>query len=83
MYRNGNTDQNKLVVAVADSGEGPGGHCPPPRLFLNQGRKKFFWRPGPPFLRVWMTGMHVGVDLVGPCCQSHTFILLAATINSF
>lgn len=49
MYRDGNTDQNKLVVAVADSGEGPGGRCPPPRLFLNQGQKKFFWRPGPPF----------------------------------
>ena len=56
MYRDGNTDQNKLVVAVADSGEGPGGRCPPPRLFLNQGQKKFFQRPGPPFLRVWMTG---------------------------
>ena len=56
MYRDGNTDQNKLVVAVADSGEGPGGRCPPPRLFLNQGQKKFFRRPGPPFLRVWMTG---------------------------
>ena len=33
-----------------------------PLLFLDQteaapeGSKKFFWRPGPPYLRVWMTG---------------------------
>ena len=40
---------NKLVVAVADSGEGPGGRCPPPPLFLNQGRKKVFSETRAPF----------------------------------
>ena len=39
-------------------GRGPGAN-PPPLIFRPKwdpkGRKNFFWRPGPPYLRVWMT----------------------------
>ena len=38
-------------------GAGPGG--PPPPIFRPswglKGRKKVFWRPDPPYLRIWMT----------------------------
>ena len=38
-------------------GRGLGGPAPPPLIFRPnwgpKGSKKFFWRPGPPFLRVW------------------------------
>ena len=46
------------LFAVADPGEGPWGPGSP-LIFRPKwgpkGRKKFFWRPGPPYLRVWMT----------------------------
>ena len=39
-------------------GRGPGGPAHPLIFRLNwgpRGRTKFFWRPGPPYQRVWMT----------------------------
>ena len=50
---------HSIYSTVADPGEGPGGVRPLP-LFLDQtearrAKKHFFWRPPPPFLRIWMT----------------------------
>ena len=56
---------------MADLGEETG-RPGPAFLFLDQteaaseGQKKFFWRPPPPYLRVWMTGcppLFDGLDL--------------------
>ena len=47
-----------VITSVADPGEGPGG--PAPLIFRPKwgpmGGKKFFSRPAPRYLRVWMTG---------------------------
>ena len=49
---------NFSFTSVADPDEGPGLPSPP-LLFLDQTEarkveKNFFWRPAPPYLRVWM-----------------------------
>ena len=48
--------KEKTMTTVADPGEGPGGGGSPP-LFLdqNEGPKKIFLSPPPPYLRIWMT----------------------------
>ena len=52
-----------------------------PLLFLDQteaapeGSKKFFWRPGPPYLRVWMTLSSISFVLLQQIQQNITLWL--------
>ena len=46
----------RICITLADTGEGPGGQA---SLIFRpnwdpKGRKNFVWRPGPPYLRVWI-----------------------------
>ena len=46
----------RVCITLADPGEGPGGQA---SLIFRpnwepKGRKTFVWRPGPPYLRVWI-----------------------------
>ena len=49
-----------IVIVICSCGSGEGGRGARPTYFKSklrpEGRNKIFWRPPPPFLRVWMTG---------------------------
>ena len=60
---------NGHTISVTDPWEGPRMGAPLPLIFRPNGgpngRKKLFWRPGPPYLRVWMTTPPYLNDVVG------------------
>ena len=74
----------QLDQRVVDPGEGPRGPGSPPIFRPNwgpKGRKKFFWRPPPPYQRFWMTAppLSQGLDAALPAffiCTKSCYLYL-------